>query len=98
MARVLQYFSYNSNLATSATENMIMNSALLLALNTVALAALVMFHFQSGNSEDTAQLHQPVPHHLQQRPQLAVMTAKPQSDIHLTQGTQPAPSAEHWVF
>ena len=98
MARVLQYFSYNTHLATPATENMIMNSALLLALNTVALAALVMFHFQSSISEDTAQLHQPVPHHLQQRPQLAVMTAKPQSDIHLTQGTQAAPSSEHWVF
>ena len=75
-----------------------MNSALLLALNAVALAALVMFHFQLSNNEDTAQLRQPVPHHLQQRPQLAVMTAKPQSDIHLTQDTQAAPSSEHWVF
>ena len=51
-----------------------MNSALLLALNTIALAALVMFHFQSTGSNDPAQLSQAVPHHLQQRPQLAVMT------------------------
>ena len=75
-----------------------MNSALLLGLNTVALATLVMFHFQSATSDDTAQLRQPVPHHLQQRPQLAVMTAKPQSPIQLTQGTQAAPTSEHWVF
>jgi len=50
-----------------------MNSAILLALNTVALAALVMFHFQSTGSNDPAQIsQQAVPHHLQQRPQLAV--------------------------
>ena len=49
-----------------------MNSALLLSLNAVALAALVMFHLQS-NQDDVAQISQPVPHHLQQRPQLAVM-------------------------
>jgi hypothetical protein len=98
LARVLQYFPYKTNSAMPAAENMIMNSALLLALNTAALAALVAFHFQSNTSDDTAQLRQPVPHHLQQRPQLAVMAVKPQSDIHLTQGTQAAPSAEHWVF
>ena len=75
-----------------------MNSALLLALNAVALAALVMFHFQSSGSDDTAQISQPVPHHLQQRPQLAVMTPSAQSPVHLTQGTQAAPASEHWVF
>ncbi len=75
-----------------------MNSALLLALNTVALAALVMFHFQSSNTDDAAQISQAVPHHLQQRPQLAVMNANAQSPIRLTQGTQAAPSSEHWVF
>lgn len=75
-----------------------MNSALLLALNAVALAALVMFHFQSSGSDDTAQISQPVPHHLQQRPQLAVMTPNAQSPVHLTQGTQAAPASEHWVF
>ncbi|MGB3122700.1 MAG: hypothetical protein WBB95_02730 [Pseudomonas sp.] len=75
-----------------------MNSALLLALNAVALAALVMFHFQSSGSDDTAQITQPVPHHLQQRPQLAVMTPNAQSPVHLTQGTQAAPASEHWVF
>jgi hypothetical protein len=77
-----------------------MNSALLLALNTVALAALVMFHFQSASTDDAAQVSQAVPHHLQQqqRPQLAVMTANAQSPLHLTQETQAAPSSEHWVF
>jgi hypothetical protein len=75
-----------------------MNSTLLLALNTVALTALVMFHFQSSSSDDTAQIRQPVPHHLQQRPQLAVMTANPQTPVRLTQSTQAAPASEHWVF
>ncbi|WP_395610943.1 hypothetical protein [Pseudomonas sp. B22129] len=75
-----------------------MNSALLLALNTVALAALVTFHFQSSGNDDPAQISQAVPHHLQQRPQLAVMTPTAQSPIYLTQGTQAAPPSEHWVF
>ncbi|MGZ9705241.1 MULTISPECIES: hypothetical protein [Pseudomonas] len=75
-----------------------MNSALLLALNTVALAALVMFHFQSTTGDDVAQLRQPVPHHLQQRPQLAVMTANAQTPVRVTQNAQSAPAAEHWVF
>ncbi|WP_348750205.1 hypothetical protein [Pseudomonas rhodesiae] len=75
-----------------------MNSALLLALNTIALAALVMFHFQSSNAQDPAQFTQAVPHHLQQRPQLAVMTPAAQSPVRLTQGTQAAPTSEHWVF
>ncbi|WP_338508991.1 hypothetical protein VRC24_20130 [Pseudomonas poae] len=75
-----------------------MNSALLLALNTVALAALVMFHFQSGTSDDVAQLRQPVPHHLQQRPQLAVMTANAQTPLRVTQDVQSAPASEHWIF
>ena len=73
-----------------------MNSALLLALN--ALATVVTFHFQPTNTEDGAQISQAIPHHLQQRPQLALMTATPQSPIRLTQDTQPAPAAEHWVF
>ncbi|MCP2051507.1 UNVERIFIED_ORG: hypothetical protein J3D59_001367 [Pseudomonas fluorescens] len=75
-----------------------MNSALLLALNTIALAALVMFHFQSTGSNDPAQISQAVPHHLQQRPQLAVMTPNAQSPVRLTQSTQTAPASEHWVF
>ena len=75
-----------------------MNSALLLALNTVALAALVMFHFQSPTADDTAKVSQAIPHHLQQRPQLAVMTANPQSPVRLAQSTQAAPASEHWVF
>jgi hypothetical protein len=78
-----------------------MNSALLLALNTMALAALVTFHFFPANPaklQDPAQITQAVPHHLQQRPQLAVMTADPQSPIRLTQGTQATPTSEHWVF
>ncbi|KMT52685.1 hypothetical protein [Pseudomonas fildesensis] len=75
-----------------------MNSALLLVLNTVALTALVMFHFHSSSNDDAAQISQAVPHHLQQRPQLAVMTANPNSPIRLTQGTQTAPASEHWVF
>ncbi|MGY2292098.1 hypothetical protein ACW9H6_20230 [Pseudomonas sp. SDO528_S397] len=74
-----------------------MNSALLLALNAVALAALVMFHFQSSG-EDVAQLRQPVPHHLQQRPQLALMTPDAKLSVHLPQQAQRVPSAEHWVF
>ncbi|MBA1431231.1 hypothetical protein IFT37_25530 [Pseudomonas fluorescens] len=75
-----------------------MNSALLLALNTLALAALATFHFQPANVQDSAQINQPIPHHLQQRPQLAVMTANAQSPVRLTQGAQPAPQSEHWVF
>ncbi|MPR02702.1 hypothetical protein F0169_11870 [Pseudomonas sp. MAFF 212408] len=74
-----------------------MNSALLLTLNAVALAALVMLHFHSSN-DDAAQISQAVPHHLQQRPQLAVMTPAMQSPIRVTQDTQPAPVSEHWVF
>ncbi|WP_411392028.1 hypothetical protein [Pseudomonas sp. MPB23] len=75
-----------------------MNSALLLALNTVALAALVMFHFQPTGSNDPAQISQAVPHHLQQRPQLAVMTPNAQLPVRLAQDTQVAPASEHWVF
>lgn len=75
-----------------------MNSAILLALNTLALAALVMFHFQSTGSNDPAQISQAVPHHLQQRPQLAVMTPNAQSSLRLTEGSQAAPASEHWVF
>ena len=75
-----------------------MNSALLLSLNAVALAALVTFHFQSTGSADPAQISQAVPHHLQQRPQLAVMTPNAQSPVRLTQGTQAAPASEHWIF
>ncbi|AZF06886.1 hypothetical protein [Pseudomonas sp. R5-89-07] len=77
-----------------------MNSALLLALNTVALAALAAFHFAPANSQDPAQITQTVPHHLQQqqRPQLAVMTAASQSPIRLTQDAQATPTSEHWVF
>lgn len=75
-----------------------MNSALLLALNTVALAVLVTFHFQSTGANDPAQISQAVPHHLQQRPQLAVMTPSAQSPVRLTEGTQAAPASEHWVF
>ncbi|PRA24970.1 hypothetical protein [Pseudomonas poae] len=74
-----------------------MNSALLLGLNAVALAALVTLHLQTTGSNDPAQISQPVPHHLQQRPQLAVMTPEAQSPVRLTQGTQ-APTSEHWVF
>ena len=76
-----------------------MNSALLLTLNAVALAALVMFHFQSANSDDASQISQAVPHHLQQRPQLAVMTPSAQSPIRVNQDAQQgAPASEHWVF
>lgn len=89
--------SYKYSPAQPSAENTPMNSALLLALNTVALAALVMFHFQS-NTSDTAQVSQAIPHHLQQRPQLAVMKPNMQSPLQLTQGTQTAPATEHWVF
>jgi hypothetical protein len=90
--------SYKYSPAQPSAENMHMNSALLLALNTVALAALVMFHFQSTTSDDAAQVSQAIPHHLQQRPQLAVMKPNMQSPLQLTQGTQAAPATEHWVF
>lgn len=75
-----------------------MNSALLLSLNAVALAALVTFHFQTTGTNDPAQISQAAPHHLQQRPQLAVMTPNVQSQVRLTQGDQAAPVSEHWVF
>ena len=77
---------------------MTMNSILLLALNAVALAALVIFHFQPVNTQDAALASQAVPHHLQQRPQLAVVTATEQSPVLLTRETQAAPTSEHWVF
>lgn len=75
-----------------------MNSTLLLALNALALAALVLFHFQSPTRDDTAWRGEPVPHHLQQRPQLAVMTANGQTPARLTQASQAVPPGEHWVF
>ena len=90
--------SYKYSPALPPAEYMPMNSALLLALNTVALAALVMFHFQSTTADDAAQVSQAIPHHLQQRPQLAVMKPNMQSPLQLTQGTQAAPATEHWVF
>jgi hypothetical protein len=75
-----------------------MNSALLLALNALALTALVMFHFQSSPNDDAVQISQAHSHPVQQRPQLAVMTAKAQSPIQLAQTAQSAPSSEHWIF
>ena len=76
-----------------------MNSTLLLALNAVALAAVVMFQFQSVDTEDAAQISQAIPHHLQQqqRPQLAVLSANPEP-IRRTEGAQTLPISEHWVF
>lgn len=77
-----------------------MNSALLLALNAVALATLVMFQTQSP-TEDAAQISQAIPHHLhqQQRPQLAVMNATAQSSANLlAKESQATPVSEHWVF
>lgn len=75
-----------------------MNSTLLIALNAVALAALVTFHFQSSTDTEVAYAVQPVPHHLQQRPQLAVMTPDAQSPVRLAQDNHAAPASEHWVF
>lgn len=75
-----------------------MNSSLLLALNTAALAVLVMFHFQSTGTNDSAQISQPVPHHLQQRPQLAVMAPNAHSSVNLAQDNQAVLTSEHWVF
>ncbi|KAB0563410.1 hypothetical protein C9383_08360 [Pseudomonas palleroniana] len=75
-----------------------MNSAALLALNTVALAALVIFHFQSTTAQNTTQINQPVPHHLQQRPQLAVMTAAQPSPVYAAQGAQTSTTSKHWIF
>ncbi|QJI30464.1 hypothetical protein HKK55_17715 [Pseudomonas sp. ADAK18] len=75
-----------------------MNSALLLALNAMALTALVMFHFQSPVGDDPVYANQAASHHIQQRPQLAVMTAKAQPPVQLTQGIQATASSEHWIF
>ncbi|TFF06172.1 hypothetical protein EXW72_28385 [Pseudomonas sp. BCA14] len=75
-----------------------MNSAALLVLNSMALAALVFFHVQSTNAQDTAQINQSTPHHLQQRPQLAVMTATPPALTHTAEGTQDTAASQHWVF
>jgi hypothetical protein len=75
-----------------------MNSALLLALNAVALTALVMFHFQSTTGDAPVYPSQAASHHIQQRPQLAVMTAKPQPPSQLTQGIQATAPSEHWIF
>jgi len=62
------------------------------------LTELRFFHFQSTCSNDPAQTSQAMPNHLQQRPQLAVMTPNAQSPVRLTQDTQSAPASEHWVF
>lgn len=75
-----------------------MSSATLLALNTAALAVLVTFHFQPTNDQNTTQTSQASPHQLQQRPQLAVMSAKPSPTIHLTQDTHTTTESGHWVF
>lgn len=74
-----------------------MNSTLLI-LNALALAVLVMFHFQASSDSDTAQISHTGSHQTQQRPQLAVMTANGQSSAHLTRGTQASSSSEHWIF
>ncbi|QLG94517.1 hypothetical protein HZF02_22340 [Pseudomonas yamanorum] len=75
-----------------------MNSALLLALNAVALTALVMLHFQPATGDETLYASQAGSHHIHQRPQLAVMTAKVQPSVQLTQGIQATTSSEHWIF
>ncbi len=74
-----------------------MNSTLLI-LNALALAVLVMFHFQANDDSDAGQISQTGGHQMQQPPQLAVITANGQSSIHLTQGAQAAGSSEHWIF
>ncbi|MBT2373994.1 hypothetical protein [Pseudomonas fluorescens] len=75
-----------------------MNSALLLALNAMALTALVMFHFQSTTGDEPVYVSQAASHPIQQRPQLAVMNATAQSPVQLTQGIQATASSEHWIF
>lgn len=74
-----------------------MNSTLLI-LNALALAVLVTFHFQPSNDSDTAQFSHTGSHQIQQRPQLAVMTANGQPSAHLAQGTQAASTSEHLIF
>ncbi|MFC6337512.1 hypothetical protein GIR22_23045 [Pseudomonas sp. CCM 7891] len=75
-----------------------MNSTLLLALNAVALAVLMMFHIQSDVGNAVVNVSQAGSHRLQQRPQLAVMTAKTQSAMQAAQDTQAAPSSDHLIF
>ncbi|WP_339528548.1 hypothetical protein [Pseudomonas mucidolens] len=74
-----------------------MNSTLLL-LNSLALATLLVFHFQGTGNDDMAQTRQTGSHYTQQRPQLAIMTVNDRSSTHLTHGTQSANVSEHWVF
>ncbi|MFO2465877.1 hypothetical protein OOJ96_21145 [Pseudomonas sp. 15FMM2] len=74
-----------------------MNSSLLI-LNSLALAVLVVFHFQGTGKMDMTQITQAGSYQSQQRPQLAVMTANDQSLKQLTQDARPARTSEHWVF
>jgi hypothetical protein len=86
------------NLTKPSVEKMTMSSTALLALNTAALTMLMTFHFQPTNDRNTTQISQASAHHLQQRPQLAVMSAKPSPPIHPTQDTQTTTESGHWVF
>lgn len=76
-----------------------MNSTLLL-LNTLALAVLVIFHFQpehaaTEQNAEIADTHQP----LKQLPQLAVMTHANNVVSHLTaEHASDAVQSERWVF
>ncbi|SDU85468.1 hypothetical protein [Pseudomonas mucidolens] len=74
-----------------------MNSTLLL-LNSLALATLLVFHFQNTGSDDMAPTSQTGSRYTQQRPQLAIMTVNDQSSTRLTHGTQSANVSDHWVF
>ena len=76
-----------------------MNSTLLL-LNAIALAILVIFHFQpehaaTEQNADIADTHKS----LKQLPQLAVMTHTDNVASHLTAGhASDAVQSERWVF
>ena len=102
----LPYYSWHEDCSTNSIPSMLsemtaMNSTLLL-LNTLALAILLVFHFQpepvsaEQPVEMTATFYKPLP-----QAQVAVMKATGSVTPHLATN-QPvadqAPAAERWLF
>ncbi|VVO18866.1 hypothetical protein [Pseudomonas fluorescens] len=78
-----------------------MNSALLLLLNALALAVVVVFHFQTDDS--TVQLASTTPHYIQhQAPKPAVVSDDAVESAWIARDTQVGQpsqqSSPSWVF
>lgn len=97
LARQLHLITHHTVWQYNKKGSTPMNSTLLL-LNSLALAVLVVFHFQGSGSDDMAPTHQTASHHTQQRPQLAVMSMNDPAPTRLTHATPAVNAGEHWVF